>query len=65
MQAKKETSAVRLVDVVTSTTAAPYYFPPNKIEVNGRHGYTLVDGGLAANNPLSSYQLINHFYFKF
>ncbi|MED6195044.1 hypothetical protein PIB30_034378 [Stylosanthes scabra] len=49
-QAKRKKSAVKLADVIMSTTAAPYYFPPHKFSVGGEN-YTLIDGGIAANNP--------------
>ncbi|KAL1350884.1 hypothetical protein AAHE18_06G056800 [Arachis hypogaea] len=49
-QAKRKKSAVKLADVIMSTTAAPYYFRPHKFSVGGEN-YTLIDGGIAANNP--------------
>jgi patatin-like phospholipase/acyl hydrolase len=46
----------RLRDVARATTAAPTYFEPAHIvATDGKH-YTLMDGGLVANNPaLSAY----------
>ncbi|XP_025660902.1 patatin-like protein 2 isoform X1 [Arachis hypogaea] len=52
-QAKRKKSAVKLADVIMSTTAAPYYFRPHKFSVGGEN-YTLIDGGIAANNPCDS-----------
>ncbi|TKY61686.1 Patatin protein 3 [Spatholobus suberectus] len=46
MQAKMTNSQTQLADVIMSTTAAPVYFPPHELG-----GYSLVDGGIAANNP--------------
>lgn len=37
-------------DVARATSAAPTYFEPHKIEVEGDY-YSLVDGGVFANNP--------------
>ncbi|XP_015968867.1 patatin-like protein 2 isoform X2 [Arachis duranensis] len=48
--AKRKKSAVKLADVIMSTTAAPYYFRPHKFSVGGEN-YTVIDGGIAANNP--------------
>lgn len=42
----------KLVDVLMSTTAAPTYFKPYKTNDRSGHGYTLIDGGLVANNPV-------------
>jgi patatin-like phospholipase/acyl hydrolase len=39
-----------LRDVARATSAAPTYFEPYKIEVQGDY-YSLVDGGVFANNP--------------
>jgi patatin-like phospholipase/acyl hydrolase len=39
-------------DVARSTSAAPTYFEPNKINVDGPAGYySFIDGGVYANNP--------------
>jgi len=40
-------------DVARSTSAAPTYFPPNRLNMAGTTGdyYALVDGGVFANNP--------------
>ncbi|MEI6728361.1 MAG: patatin-like phospholipase family protein [bacterium] len=41
-----------LRDVARSTSAAPTYFEPNKIKVDGPAGYySFIDGGVYANNP--------------
>jgi patatin-like phospholipase/acyl hydrolase len=38
--------------VARSTSAAPTYFPPEKIPISGTSGYyALIDGGVFANNP--------------
>lgn len=37
-------------DIARATSAGPTYFPPVRQELSG-HEATLVDGGLAANNP--------------
>lgn len=45
-----------LADVCISTSAAPYYLPPYHFEVKSSKGskiYNTVDGGVAANNPVS------------
>ncbi|MEX2466449.1 MAG: patatin-like phospholipase family protein [Gemmatimonadota bacterium] len=39
-----------LVDVARATSAAPTYFEPHKIQQGGDY-YSLVDGGVFANNP--------------
>jgi patatin-like phospholipase/acyl hydrolase len=41
---------MKLWQAARATSAAPAYFKP--LQVNG---YTLVDGGLGANNPLGWY----------
>ncbi|XP_021283584.1 patatin-like protein 2 [Herrania umbratica] len=44
----------RLADVCLSTSAAPYYLPPHKFEINSfsyTRRFNMVDGGVAANNP--------------
>ncbi|CAL5399196.1 unnamed protein product [Camellia sinensis] len=48
--AKDQNWKIKLKDVVVSSASAPYYFPPNKFEVDGKH-YNLVDGGVVANDP--------------
>ncbi|KAL7237757.1 hypothetical protein ACSBR2_003957 [Camellia fascicularis] len=48
--AKEQNSKIKLRDIVVSSASAPYFFPPKKFEVDGKH-YNLVDGGLFANNP--------------
>ncbi|KAG8384419.1 hypothetical protein BUALT_Bualt04G0116000 [Buddleja alternifolia] len=51
-----------LSDVCLGTSAAPTYFPPHyfetKDEVGKTRSFDLVDGGVAANNPVSIY-LVN------
>ena len=43
-------------DVARATTAAPTYFAPAQVTSLAGHTYSLVDGGLVANNPaLSAY----------
>jgi patatin-like phospholipase/acyl hydrolase len=41
-----------------STSAAPTYFPPHYFQTRDENGrrkaFNLVDGGIAANNPVSS-----------
>ena len=48
----------KLSDVCISTSAAPSYLPPHYFEVKDDQGnirtFDLVDGGVAANNPVSS-----------
>lgn len=51
MQAKSMNSEIPLADVIMGTTAAPYYFPPHDFERDHKK-YCLVDGGIAANNPV-------------
>ena len=42
----------RMADVARSTSAAPTYFEPKKIDVGGLADYwALIDGGVYANNP--------------
>ncbi|KAK3200720.1 hypothetical protein Dsin_024135 [Dipteronia sinensis] len=44
-----------LADICIGTTAAPYYLPPYYFEMNSSKGtkkYNLIDGGIAANNPV-------------
>ncbi|MFW5694334.1 MAG: patatin-like phospholipase family protein [Alkalispirochaeta sp.] len=43
-------------EVARATTAAPTYFPPSQVTSRAGRTYSLVDGGLVANNPaLSAY----------
>lgn len=48
----------KLSDICISTSAAPTYLPAHYFEVNDSEGKTrtfdLIDGGVAANNPVSS-----------
>jgi patatin-like phospholipase/acyl hydrolase len=41
---------VSLVDAALATSAAPTYFPPHQVPTS-RRSYSLVDGGVFANNP--------------
>jgi patatin-like phospholipase/acyl hydrolase len=47
-----------LSDICMSTSAAPTYFPPHYFQTRDENGrrkaFNLVDGGIAANNPVSS-----------
>ena len=51
-----------LSDVCLGTSAAPTYLPPHYFETKDAGGQThtfdLVDGGVAANNPVSTYILL-------
>ncbi|KAJ6292051.1 hypothetical protein OIU76_024035 [Salix suchowensis] len=40
-----------LADVCRATSAAPYYFPPHYFKTSSKH-FNLIDGGVAANNPV-------------
>ena len=40
-------------DVARATSAAPTYFPPLRMLLGDREEVVLIDGGLAANNPVS------------
>ncbi|CAH9122431.1 unnamed protein product [Cuscuta epithymum] len=55
-QARKEASKnPKLVDVCIATSAAPIYLPPHSFELQSSQGiekFNLVDGGVAANNPV-------------
>ncbi|CAH9083285.1 unnamed protein product [Cuscuta epithymum] len=55
-QARKEASKnPKLADVCIATSAAPIYFPPHSFELQSSQGiekFNLVDGGVAANNPV-------------
>ena len=39
---------ISVTDILMASTAAPFYFPPHRIEATGIH---YLDGGLACNNP--------------
>lgn len=57
MQAKADVSKnARLADVCISTSAAPTFLPAHYFETkdaNGKtHKFDLIDGGVAANNPV-------------
>lgn len=43
---------VPLWEICVSSASAPTYFPAHRIEQNGRV-YSLIDGGVCANNPVS------------
>ncbi|CAH9131414.1 unnamed protein product [Cuscuta epithymum] len=55
-QARKEASKnPKLADVCIATSAAPIYLPPHRFELQSSQGiekFNLVDGGVAANNPV-------------
>lgn len=57
MQAKRDDSKdAQLSDICIGTSAAPYYLPPYFFEINSSQStkkFNLVDGGVAANNPVS------------
>ena len=47
--------SVKMRDIARATTAAPSYFEPAQVSINGKV-HTLIDGGVFANNPaLSAY----------
>jgi patatin-like phospholipase/acyl hydrolase len=46
-----------LSDVCIATSAAPCYFPPHLLTASAKE-FHLVDGGVAANNPVSCYNPI-------
>lgn len=41
-------------DVARATTAAPTYFPPMRLTLDDGREVVLIDGGVAANNPISA-----------
>jgi patatin-like phospholipase/acyl hydrolase len=47
-----------LADICIGTSAAPTYFPAHYFRNQDTHGnmqdFNLIDGGVAANNPVSS-----------
>ncbi|KAK6232948.1 hypothetical protein SCA6_003021 [Theobroma cacao] len=52
--ARDDLEDVPLQNVCLSTSAAPYYLPLHKFEINSVNGsrkFNMVDGGIAANNP--------------
>ncbi|CAH9101390.1 unnamed protein product [Cuscuta europaea] len=55
-QARREASKnPKLADVCIATSAAPIYLPPHSFELPSSQGiekFNLVDGGVAANNPV-------------
>ena len=55
-----------LSDICIATSAAPTYLPAHYFETKDSDGklreFNLIDGGVAANNPVSP-NLINHIYF--
>ena len=57
----------RLSDICIGTSAAPTYLPAHHFETNDANGKTrsfdLVDGGVAANNPVSSSSDAHHLYY--
>ena len=50
-----------LSEVCIATSAAPYYFPPYYFKTSAKD-FNLVDGGVAANNPVSCYNPIEKRY---
>lgn len=52
----------RLSDICISTSAAPTYLPAHYFKTQDKddnfHEFNLVDGGVAANNPVRIYALI-------
>lgn len=44
-------SHLKLFDAAMATGAAPYYFPPHKVQLTPTCCHQFVDGGLLANNP--------------
>lgn len=60
MQAKlNDLKNAKLADVCVGTSAAPTYLPAHYFETKDAKGRTrnfnLIDGGVAANNPVSGY----------
>jgi patatin-like phospholipase/acyl hydrolase len=55
----------RLADVCIGTSAAPTFLPAHYFETKNAEGETrcfdLIDGGVAANNPVSSLKLATYF----
>lgn len=49
----KDWGNLKLSEVLPCTTAAPYYFPSENLTI-GNKCYSLLDGGLFANNPVSN-----------
>ena len=63
VQAKQQDlKNARLADICIGTSAAPTYLPAHYFETKDAEGNTrsfdLIDGGVAANNPVSSYNLV-------
>lgn len=58
-----------LSDICISTSAAPTYLPAHCFETTDKAGnvrqFNLVDGGVAANNPVYIYIYIIMYYFIF
>jgi patatin-like phospholipase/acyl hydrolase len=57
-----------LSDICISTSAAPTYLPAHYFKTEDCHGNTkefhLIDGGVAANNPVRHLSVIMHWYQK-
>ena len=55
---KNELKNARLADICLGTSAAPTYLPAHYFETTDSKGntrnYDLIDGGVAANNPVST-----------
>jgi patatin-like phospholipase/acyl hydrolase len=53
-----------LSDVCISTSAAPTYLPGHQFETKDKDGkpraFNLIDGGVAANNPVSHHRLTTY-----
>lgn len=69
-QAKTNPSKnARLSDVCLGTSAAPTFLPSHYFETQDHKGKTrtfdLIDGGVAANNPVSVYIKIRKGYHKY
>lgn len=47
-----------LSDICISTSAAPLFFPSHQFENQGKE-FNLIDGGVAANNPVTHIILLN------
>ena len=54
---KDKSKNALLSDVCSSTSAAPTYLPGHHFQTEGEDGtprqFNLIDGGVAANNPVS------------
>jgi patatin-like phospholipase/acyl hydrolase len=69
MQAQNDVSKNALLsDVCISTSAAPTYLPGHRFETTDKDGkpreFNLVDGGVAANNPVTKTPCLCVFYIE-